>query len=121
MSKYLLHNAVQRSELADVRLAISQGSNLDELDDFGNSPLHWAVIGGYEDIVLELLEAGADPNVISSDGITPKWSAADFGLTGIETPLAAYGGKITTDDKFDRISWSMFKDTIGQKLPNIED
>lgn len=121
MSKYILHDAVQRCELADVRLAISKGLNLDELDDFGNSPLHWAVLGGYEDIVMALLESGANPNVISDDGITPKWSAADFGLTRIEQLLTKFGGKITTNDKFDKTSWSVFKSVLGQTLPKEED
>jgi ankyrin repeat protein len=121
MSKYLLHDAVMRCELTDVRLAISKGLNLDELDDFGNSPLHWAVLGGYEDIVLALLESGANPNVISDDGITPKWSAVDFGLTRIEQLLTKFGGKITTNGKFDKTSWSVFKGALSQTLPKEED
>lgn len=83
--------------------------------------LHWAVLGGYEDIVLTLLEAGANPNIMADDGITPKWSAADFGLTEIEELLTAYGGKVATDEKFDKTSWSVFKSALGQELPKMEE
>jgi len=65
-----------------VAATIAQRENLDrdELDDHGNSPLHWAVLGGYTEIVHELLKAGVNPNVYSDDGFTPKWSEIDFGL-----------------------------------------
>jgi len=120
MTQYQLHNAVQRCEPDDVKAMIRKGLSLDELDDLGNSPLHWAVLGGYEDIVLILLEAGADPNIISSGGVTPKWSAADFGLTRIEELLTLHGDKINTNEKFDSTSWSVFKSAIGQRLPENE-
>jgi ankyrin repeat protein len=120
MSNYLLHDAVQRCEPDEVRLRISEGLNLNELDELGNSPLHWAVLGGYEDIVLILLEAGADPNIMSDDGITPKWSAADFGLTAIEQLLTNYGGRISVNEKFDNKSWTVFKTALGQQLPKID-
>lgn len=118
--KYLLHKQVRKCNVTGVKFAIKIGCDLNKLDDHGNTPLHWAVLGGYLNIVKILLEAGANPNTLSNDGITPKWSAADFGLTAIEDLLTRYGGKIATGPGFDEISWSVFKGALGQSLPQEE-
>ena len=117
IGKYELHNAVKRSDNERVQLLISHGFNLDELDELGNSPLHWAVMGGYYDIVKLLLEAKANPNVISDDGFTPTWSAEDFYLAEIADLLRSYGGKVKTGSGFNRTVWSVLKGAMGQSLP----
>ena len=58
----------------------------------------WAVLRGDLDTVAILLKAGSNPNIISSDGFTPLWSAADFGLDEIFLLLRNYDGKINTDN-----------------------
>lgn len=120
MDKYLLHERVLKADLEGTQEAILQGVDLNELDTFGHTALHWAVFGGYEDIVKVLLEAGANPNVLSKDGVTPKWRAQDFGLMEIEQLLTSYGGKAYTDDNFDRTSFSIFNKAIGQPFPKEE-
>lgn len=118
--KPILHQEVLKSDTDGIRAAILNGSDLNELDSFGHTPLHWAVMRGDIDTVKQLLEAGADPNTLSADGITPKWSAVDFGLVEIEQLLTSYGGKVNTGDGFDKTSWSVFKDLLGQSLPKEE-
>jgi ankyrin repeat protein len=98
MEKFLLHKKVLEADLQAVDDLIGQKVDLNELDDLGHTALHWAVFGGYYDIVKVLLEAGANPNVYSGDGVTPKWRARDFGLVEIESILSAYGGVISTND-----------------------
>ncbi|MDN3549296.1 ankyrin repeat domain-containing protein [Mucilaginibacter aquaedulcis] len=120
MRTYLLHNSVQTGDVGNVELLINQGADLNELDEFGNSPLHWAVMGGYYDIVKILLEAGANPNVLSTDGYSPKWSAVDWGLVEITDLLNSYDGKVITNDHFDRTSWNLLKKALGQSLPEEE-
>jgi ankyrin repeat protein len=117
----LLHKKVLKCDIDAVRSAIVTGSNLNELDDLGESPLHWAVLGGYSDIVLLLLENGADPNLMSSAGFSPKWSAEDFGLTEIIDILSRFGGKTLTDHNFDRTCWSIFKSALGEEMPKEGD
>ena len=120
MEKYLLHEKVLEADVDGVDNLISQGANLNELDTLGHSPLHWAVFGGYYDIVNTLLKAGANPNVVSGDGVTPKWRAQDFGLVEIEELLTQYGGKVLTDNHFDKGAFSAFNNFLGQPLPEEE-
>ena len=96
MKKYPLHEKVLEADLDGVQKAISQSVDLNELDSLGNTALHWAVFGGYKDIVKVLLEAGANPNVISKDGVNATWRAQDFGLKEIEELIKSYGGKVIT-------------------------
>ncbi|MCI1187119.1 ankyrin repeat domain-containing protein [Hymenobacter sp. DH14] len=72
MEKYSLHEKVLEADADGVSSLISAGADLNELDVLGHSPLHWAVFGGYYNIVECLLKAGANPNVLSRDGVTPK-------------------------------------------------
>jgi ankyrin repeat protein len=90
MDKYTLHEKVLNGDLYEVKAAILQCNNIDELDNFGYSPLHWAVINKQTDIVKLLLEAGADVNVTSYDGFTPEDNAIDFGFKDIEYLLLRY-------------------------------
>jgi ankyrin repeat protein len=98
MEKYLLHENVLEGNLKSVQETILGGAELDELDTFGHTALHWAVFGGYYDIVQALLESGANPNIISEDGVTSRWRAQDFGLIEIEKLLISYGGKVEIEN-----------------------
>lgn len=40
-----------------MRLLVQKGVNVNDSDDFGATPLHFAVFGNYPDIVEELLAA----------------------------------------------------------------
>ena len=120
MDFYPLHEAVLKADSKAVLYLIQAGVPLDELDELGNTPLHWAVFGGYEDIVQILLEAGANPNIFSEDGVTPKWRARDFGLVEIELLFTRYGGRIDTNENFNRNAFRLFNEAIGLPLPQEE-
>ena len=88
---YPLHRAVRGHDRLAAERLIREGHDLNELDDFGMTPLHWAVYGGYMDLVRTLLEAGADPNRKSRDATTALWHAEDdFGMHDIATVLRRY-------------------------------
>ncbi|PZP50348.1 MAG: hypothetical protein DI598_05765 [Pseudopedobacter saltans] len=115
--KYQIHQAALESDYESALKLINLKVDLNKLDSDGHTALHWAVFRGDVNFVKILLEAGANPNVISADGVTPKWRAKDFGLTEIDKILEGYGGKILTNEAFDRTSFTVFNNAIGQHLP----
>ena len=120
MEEYELHDATLESDYVKVRKLIGLKVNLDELDNHGHTALHWAVFRGDIDLVKILLDEGANPNILSDDGVTPKWRARDFGLSDIEDLLDKYEGKILTNEDFDRNSFTIFNNAIGLELPEEE-
>jgi ankyrin repeat protein len=117
MEEFELHKATLESDYDKVRELIDLKVNLDELDNHGHTALHWAVFRGDIDLIKILLDGGANPNILSDDGVTPKWRARDFGLSDVEELLSNYGGKILTNEDFDRISFTVFNNAIGLDLP----
>lgn len=120
MDFYPLHEATLSADAKAVIFLVKAGVPLNGLDELGHTPLHWAVFGGYTDIVQALLEAGANPNIFSDDGVTPKWRARDFGLVEIELLLSQYGGRIDTNENFNRNAFQVFNEAIGLPLPKEE-
>lgn len=58
-----LFYAVYKEHASNVALLIEAGAKLDHQDEKGYTPLHHASEGAAYDIVLMLLEAGADPGI----------------------------------------------------------
>ncbi len=67
-----LHACVGLSQdLRTVRLLIDQGADVNAAQAGGYTPLHQAAAAGREDLVLLLLQAGADPGKLCDQGKTP--------------------------------------------------
>lgn len=71
-------------------------------------------------MVKLLLIAGSDPNIMSSDGFTPKWSAVDFALNTLEYILTTYGGIVATNQNFQTQCWAALKEVLGEPMPKNE-
>jgi ankyrin repeat protein len=112
LEKYPLHGAVLNSDIQQVEWLIQRNISLNDMDERGHSALHWAVFRGDIEIVAILLKAGADPNVFSGDGVTPKWRANDFGLIEIEDLLTLFGGRIDTNNQFNDIAFKLFHNEV---------
>jgi uncharacterized protein len=89
----VLRSAVQRADTEAVRALLTPSNSLIDVPDeqFGNTALHWAVTGGYTEIVVLLLEASADPNIPNENGLAPLYLARDFGLGEIAELLSRFG------------------------------
>jgi len=64
------------------------------MDDEGNTPLHWAAVGGHVDICKMLLDHGADEEVKSRDGFTPMHSVAQEDHKDVLKLLLDRGAKV---------------------------
>ena len=57
----------------------------------GWTPLHLAAIQGYPEIALDLLNAGADPNISAESLLTPLHWARVMGNTEVAEILISHG------------------------------
>ena len=93
MERYVLHLKVKAKDLDAVEATIANGAKLNELDRSGQSPLHLAVLTANINMVEILLKAGANPNTLSIEWVTPAWRAAKLGYEEIRDLLIAYGSQ----------------------------
>lgn len=99
-SKYALHKAVIRNEVAEVR-ALLEGHNkvdVDERDARGIPPIHYAIHMGNLPMLRLLLELGADPTRKSAAG----WNTIQEGIAAsnrsiVKELMGSIHNKITTD------------------------
>ena len=57
-----MHKAAQFGNSAEVQNLISQGADVNAVDNFGHTPLHSAIIGNHLSIMQILVPAGANVN-----------------------------------------------------------
>jgi ankyrin repeat protein len=79
-----LHYAVQDGDVDSVRRLIASGLPLDDFDEIGRTPLHYAVVAESVEMATLLLDAGADVN------------AHDEAHVG-NTPLAEVAGRCSPE------------------------
>ncbi len=71
-----LHVAALEGNTEAIRQHIHAGSDLNEKDAWGSTPLIIAATFGKTDVARALIEAGADLNIINNDGATALHAAA---------------------------------------------
>jgi len=74
-----LHYAAREGHVETARMLLDSGADIDEASGGDQStPLLVAVINGNYDLALELLERGADPNLVSDDGAGPLFATLNI-------------------------------------------
>jgi len=86
-----LHWAALQGNVDAVRQHISAGSDLDEKDIFGSTPLIIAATFGKTEVAMALIEAGADLDLKNNDGSTALLTAAFLCRTEIVEALLKNG------------------------------
>jgi CubicO group peptidase (beta-lactamase class C family) len=86
-----LHVAALQGNIDAVRQHIAAGTDLNEKDAFGSTPLIIAATFGRAEVAKALIEAGAALEITSSEGSTPLHVAAFFCRTEIVKALLESG------------------------------
>ncbi len=76
----VLHQAALKDNQEIVQLLLDHGADIDieARDEFNGSPLEWAAFFGLRDMVVFLVESGADVNARNAYGTTPLDATASF-------------------------------------------
>lgn len=86
-----LHEAAYMGDVALIQAHIAAGSDLNQKDDFGSTPLIVATTFGKTEVARQLIEAGADLNATGADGGTALHGAAFYCRTEIVQALLRNG------------------------------
>ena len=94
----VLHQAAAQGNLEAVRHHIKAGSDLNQKDMLGSTPLITAAAFGKTDAAKALIEAGADLNSTNNQGATALHTAAFFCYPEIVKALLENGADISLKD-----------------------
>ena len=72
-----------------------------------STPMHWATRQGHTQIVVMLLQYGADYSIKDREGYTCLHLAAQFGFTAIVAYLIAKGQSVNSQVG---VGWGRFRD-----------
>jgi ankyrin repeat protein len=112
-----LHLVARMNDLEAARLLIEAGINIDQHGDLGHTPLHEAALGGHRDMVLLLIESGADVHALT-EGDTPFGLARRKGHTEICELLRT---AMTQKQQQDPEVWTRAKiDLLRREIARLE-
>lgn len=93
-----IFEAARQGDLEAVKAFEAKNQSIVSLDAFGSTPLHHAAAGGHENVVEYLLDRGADPNLVNSDGFAALHSCALTGDSATAVLLLARGSLVYMRD-----------------------
>jgi len=95
-----IHLAALQGNVEVIRQHIEAGSDLNEKDDYGSTPLIIAATFGKTEVAKALIEAGADLNLTNNDGGTALHAAAFLCRPEIVRSLLEKGADRNMKDGF---------------------
>ena len=101
-----------------IQLLLEAGFDPMSMDDFGQTPLHYAVRNGNKIALGMLLKAGSNPNAVETEyGNTPLHYAATLGNENFIQNLIAAGGDPKLPRKDGKNSLDIFKKFHSKPFP----
>ena len=95
------------------------GFSVKELDNYGQTPLHYAIRYANKPAIKLLIEAGADPNAPDTEyGNTPLHLAATLGVTDFIKDLLIAGGDSSLTAKNGKNSEDIFDEYHSKPFPS---
>jgi len=73
-----IHLAACREDLSRVKTLIEEGTDVNARDEFGCTPLHWAVLAESPDVADFLIAKGADINAKDTRNLSPLMAARGY-------------------------------------------
>ncbi len=106
-----IHLAAQSGDRAGIEAALQSGSPVNQIDNYGKTPLIYATESGKDAIVEYLLDKGANPNHTADDGSTPLLIAVRKGNSRIMELLIQRGALVNGfgDDGFTALTFTAEK------------
>ncbi|MDZ5472580.1 M48 family metallopeptidase [Bacillus sp. 31A1R] len=86
-----LMDAASTNDVDEIARLISEGEDVNQADDEGSTPLHWAIQDYSYEAVELLLQEGANPNTANIYDTTPLISAVFMGDAEMVSLLLEYG------------------------------
>ena len=112
-----LMHAVDRGDVSAIRRLLSKRENaVDAQDQDGRTALRHAVDSGHEAAVVELLAAGANPNIRDRTGVTPFIAAAGGCQVRAAGDLLAAGADPDAKDNAGYTAISKFNPPCKQEI-----
>ncbi len=112
-----IHDAVRSGDLQRVKALLSSNSALaSNVDDRGNTPLHYAAAAGFKDIAEVLIENGAYVNSTDKHLRTPLHLAASNGQKEIVDLLLSHQAEV---NPVDDIGWTPMRTAEVRNHPDI--
>ncbi|XP_074599566.1 palmitoyltransferase ZDHHC17-like [Brevipalpus obovatus] len=108
----VLHWAAINNRLEIASYLLSKGADVNAIGgDLRSTPINWAVRQGQLKMVVLLLQHGADPAILDSEGYNCLHLAAQFGFTSIAAYLIAKGMEIDAPDSngMTALMWASFR------------
>jgi hypothetical protein len=96
------------AERAVVQL-IERGANIEEVDEYGTTALHFAAIIGSKSICNILRQNGVNVNAQNKDGYTPLMLAVNFERVEVAQLLLLCGAYIEKKDKYGNAAFTCHK------------